>query len=298
MQIDPLLFLIMTELLLATAAVSIVLAVVWVSRRKRDRKAAATLVERIKEDQERRKQETQNILLNKFRFASEQADELATLIDHEEKRFYQVLINTYLRRDAAGFENMAVEYENAVNPYRVLEPPVQSEGGAGQAGDIDESAEISRLKEENKRLSEEVRITMETMGRMLNEYSAMFAGGGGDELDREKIRSMFQAEAANMDAKASAVGGEGSAEQESPEPTSEEAAGEQVMFGAEEEGGDKEEEGGNKEEEVVELADKDGGEVDTPDSPENTDVGEDGSEAAGDVTQEQKSESEESKPEQ
>ncbi len=279
MQIDPLLFLIMTELLLVTAAATVALMMVWISRRKRDRKAAVTLVERIKEDQERRKQETRNILLNRFRFAPEQAEELATLIDHEEKRFYQVLINTYLRRDAAAFENMAVEYENAVNPYRILEPP-QSEGGGGQAVGIDESPEMSRLKQENKRLSEEVRITMETMGRMLNEYSAMFAGGGGEELDREKIKSMFQAEAANMDAKAGADVGEGGAEQESPGGASEQAAGEQVMFGAEEEGHNKEE--------AVELADKAGAEVDAADLPENADASEDESEAP---------ESEESKPE-
>jgi hypothetical protein len=218
MQIDPLLFLIMTELLLVTAAVSVVLAVIWFSRKRRDKKAAMVLVARIKEDRARRKQETKDILVKRFGVAEGQAEELATTIDREEKRFYQILINTYLRRDVTVFENMYVEYESAVDPYRSLEVSQASEKPAGSGiGDINESAEMLRLKEENKRLSEEVRITMETMGRMLSEYSAMFAGGGGDDLDKEKIKSMFQEQAEGLEAKLEQ-------ERESREMANEEAA--------------------------------------------------------------------------
>jgi hypothetical protein len=218
MQIDPLLFLIMTELLLVTAAVSVVLAVIWFSRKRRDKKAAMVLVARIKEDRARRKQETKDILVKRFGVAEGQAEELTTTIDREEKRFYQILINTYLRRDVTVFENMYVEYESAVDPYRSLEVSQASEKPAGSGiGDINESAEMLRLKEENKRLSEEVRITMETMGRMLSEYSAMFAGGGGDDLDKEKIKSMFQEQAEGLEAKLEQ-------ERESREMANEEAA--------------------------------------------------------------------------
>jgi hypothetical protein len=198
MQIDPLLFLIMVELLVVTVAVSIGLAFIWFSRKRRDKKAAVTLVARIKEDRDRRKDETKDILNKRFGFTGDQLEELATTIDREEKRFYQVLINTYLRRDVAVLENIYIEYEGAVNPYRKLEPPLEAAPAASGTGDINESAEMLRLKEENKRLSEEVRITMETMGRMLNEYSAMFAGGGSDELDKEKIKSMFQEQAESL----------------------------------------------------------------------------------------------------
>jgi hypothetical protein len=230
MQIDPLLFLILVELLVVTAGVSIGLAAIWIFRKQRDKKAATVLVARIKEDRARRKQETKDILAKRFGFAEDQIDELATTIDREEKRFYQLLINTYLQRDVTIFENLYIEYESAVNPYRTLEPPLETAGADSGPGDINESAEILRLKEENKRLSEEVRITMETMGRMLNEYSAMFAGGGNDELDKEKIKSMFQEQAESLGEKLESAmeqqekeKAEAASTEESPEESSSEA---------------------------------------------------------------------------
>jgi hypothetical protein len=230
MQIDPLLFLVMTELLLVTAGVSIGLAAIWFTRRQRDKKAAVVLVQRIKEDRARRKQETKDILIKRFGFSEDQVGELATTIDREEKRFYQVLINTYLQRDVSVFENLYIEYESAVDPYRVLEPPLQAAGTGETTGEYDESPELMRLQTENKRLSEEVRITMETMGRMLNEYSAMFAGGGSEELDKDKIKSMFQEQAASLEekinAERAALGlSEAESAQESPEESSEESFG-------------------------------------------------------------------------
>jgi hypothetical protein len=49
-------------------------------------------------------------------------------------------------------------------------------GDATQLSGSDDE-EVAKLKEENERLSEELRVTMDTMGRMLNEYSTMFSGG-------------------------------------------------------------------------------------------------------------------------
>jgi hypothetical protein len=228
MQIDPLSFLIMVELLVVTAGVSIGLGTFWFVRKRRDKSAAVVLVARIKEDQDRRKEETRTILAKRFGFAEDQIEELATTIDREEKRFYQVLVNTYLRRDVTVFENMYVEYEAAVDPYRALEPPLQAADADG-SGDINESAEMGRLKEENKRLSEEVRITMETMGRMLNEYSAMFAGGGEEKLDKEKIKSMFQEQAESLGEKLDyAMEKQGIADAESKEESSEEPSSESL----------------------------------------------------------------------
>jgi hypothetical protein len=255
MQIDPLLFLIMTELLVVTAVVAIGLSVFWFVRKRRDKRAATVLVARIKEDRARRKEESKDILSKRFGFTGDQVEELATTIDREEKRFYQILINTYLRRDITVFENMYVEYESAVAPYRTMEPPLETASAASAGGDINESAEMLRLQEENKRLSEEVRITMETMGRMLNEYSAMFAGGGSEELDKEKIKSMFEEQAESLgekldtameqqaaeSAKESPAESSGEAMQESASPTDgaeqqqddleEQATEEPVMFG-------------------------------------------------------------------
>ncbi len=59
---------------------------------------------------------------------------------------------------------------------------------------------------ENKRLSGELGTTMDTMSRMLNEFSLMFAGGAGSDLDKDKLRHMFQKHEAIVNAEAAAEG--------------------------------------------------------------------------------------------
>ena len=87
------------------------------------------------------------------------------------------------------FQQTDVDVENLVLGYQSLalpEPaPEQSQT------DSDEHAEIERLKAENERLSEELRVTMDTMGRMLNEYSSMFAGGAENDVDKGQLMKLL-----------------------------------------------------------------------------------------------------------
>ena len=49
---------------------------------------------------------------------------------------------------------------------------------------------------------------MDTIGRMLNEYASMYAGGDGEELDKARLMEMFQAEAKKGDGAQAAAAGE------------------------------------------------------------------------------------------
>ncbi len=169
--ISSLWFMILIELLIATTLLSVLLIVFSVMRRLRDRRAAAEIVQKVKEDEARRTAETKKIMRHRFGFDDGKSEELAVRIDHEERAFYQNAINMYLRRDASALASLNITFEAAVDHYRTLQPP----GGSGSAKPVNESGELKRLKDENKRLSEEISVTMQTMGRMLSEYSAMFA---------------------------------------------------------------------------------------------------------------------------
>ena len=168
--ISSLWFMILLEALVVTTLIALVLIVLSVVRKNRDRKAAASIIEKIKEDEARRTAETKKILLHKFGFEDGDAEKLAVRTDRAERVLYQSIINMYLQRDASALEGLNITYETAVEPYRTLEPP-----GGGSGGPIDVSTEMAKLRTENKRLSEEIGVTMQTMGRMLSEYSAMFA---------------------------------------------------------------------------------------------------------------------------
>ena len=199
MQLDPLLLWFLGELLLVSLVSATVLGVRGVLGRRRDRAAARSLIEQIKETVDDRAQETREILTQRYGIAGDSLEELVSAISREEKRFYQTLIDLYLKRDAEALQSLHLAFGVAVAPYRSL-PIAQSQGATGsEADDVataadDDAAELGRLRDENERLSEELRITMDTMGRMLSEYSSMFAGGEDGELDKEKMIAMFQSE--------------------------------------------------------------------------------------------------------
>jgi hypothetical protein len=162
---------ILIELLVATTLISLVLIGLGVMRKMRDRKAAANIIHKIKEDEARRTAETKKVMLYKYGFEDGDAEKLAVRIDRAERILYQSIINMYIQRDASALEGLNISFESSVEPYRTLEPP----GGTGTSGaPVNESEELKNLKEENKRLSEEIAVTMQTMGRMLSEYSIMF----------------------------------------------------------------------------------------------------------------------------
>ncbi len=205
MQIDSFLFLLLVELLLVTTAVAITVVVVSMSRKQKDKRAVRSLVGRIKEDRLRRKDETRDLLISRYGLDEDAAKELSTQIDRGERYFYQTMINTYMHRDHLLLENLNVEFESSVEPYRslevkglakVTEAATESEAeellaAGGEAGG--DSAECERLRIENVRLSQELRITMETMGRMLNEYSNMFGGGAdSDGAGQRQLLEMFE----------------------------------------------------------------------------------------------------------
>ncbi len=179
--ISSLWYMILIELLIATTLVSVVLIGLKFVRGQKDRAAAAILVQKLKEDGGRRKEETKKLLQDKFGFESAVAEEIATKARREERKFYQYAINFYLRRDAMSFENLNIDFEGAVDAYRSLEPPGVGGGSTEEVVATDESGEIRRLTIENKRLSDEVGVTMQTMSRMMDEFSSMFAGGAESE---------------------------------------------------------------------------------------------------------------------
>lgn len=217
---------ILIELLIATTLVSMLLIALGVMRRLRGRKAATLLIQKIKEDEGRRITETKKILSHKFGFDDETAAKIAVKISHGERTLYQEVINFYLRRAPSGLENLNLTFEGAVDPYRTLDPPGR-DGSGKSPGD---AKEMQRLKEENKRLSEEIGVTMQTMGRMLSEYSAMFSQKAEDaakeitenaKSDEDSVpgddhaEEAAQVEMQDSEAKESQSGDEGQAEDSS-----------------------------------------------------------------------------------
>ena len=209
-------------LLVMGAAATVV--VQW-RRIGRDRAAVARLVATVRAQMPERRAGARD-LLGRTGMLGQVLDEATDRIAQGELRLYEVYANAYLDRDAGAVARLNEVVDAAIAPYRALGVAAPADTDIVVANAHPEAppgvdpAEYERLKDENQRLSAELQVTLDTMSRMLSEYSAMFAGGADAALDKEKLREMFQAEdspqeqapseastQATIDAKGAAGGG-------------------------------------------------------------------------------------------
>jgi hypothetical protein len=152
--------------------------------RARARKAVEELVDKVKAGRVSREDAVRAFLGERFGLSAGELDAAAVPIVREETKLYQAFANLYLRRDSAAAAAFDLSFEAAVQPYWALSGgsagPAHTETGA-------DPVEIARLEDENKRLAEELQITMDTMTRMLSEYSAVF--GSGDAQAASQLTS-------------------------------------------------------------------------------------------------------------
>ena len=154
--------------------VFVALVVSWVrnrAARRRDRKAMQALVARVKQAKPEREALIGQFLSEQMGLAGEVLGHARVTMLRAELGLLQRFAYLYSKRDAAKASHFDSDLEVAIQPYHAL----AIAGDAPAEGEVDDS-ELERLQTENARLSEELRVTMETMSRMLSEYSTLFVG--------------------------------------------------------------------------------------------------------------------------
>ncbi len=152
-------------------------------RRKRiDRKAALAVAHRIKEETPARLEALRRILGEALGYTGDPLEEAVQRLSRKERLLYQRILNLYVKRDAAALGQVTIDVENHTAGCLALAPrgeAVQGDAPEPAEGGAESDSEVAGLREENERLEQELRITMETMTRMLDEYSTMFGGDAG-----------------------------------------------------------------------------------------------------------------------
>ncbi|MCG8069454.1 MAG: hypothetical protein JAY84_16505 [Candidatus Thiodiazotropha taylori] len=172
-EISSLSAMIIAEVMLGLVILSGLLLLFTLLRKQRIRKAAHHLAERVQADKEKRSERLKKLLAEQYQLQSPQLDQTLHGIVQTEMTLYQNMLNGFLKDDQVYLQQIDVDVENLVLAYQALAGNVS---GAGGSDDVS-SDEVEALKAENERLAEELKVTMDTMGRMLNEYSTMFADG-------------------------------------------------------------------------------------------------------------------------
>ncbi len=190
-EVNSVWFMVLWELVLLLIAVDVAILVRFVIRRRREKASIERLVALVRRDEERRKKETRNLLEKKYGYSDEKLEKTTKKIIREEKRIYQMLANLFTTRDNLAIENLSIAFEEAVEPYRTLDlPRIVEESDVG-GEEKDNNAEAKRLKEQNQRLSDELKITMNTISRMLHEYSNIAPETGADEEKQDAVAELI-----------------------------------------------------------------------------------------------------------
>jgi hypothetical protein len=175
------------ELLLV---VVVLLAVAFVRSRaqhKRDLEAVRSLVAKIRKGKPEREQKIAAFLEQRMGLSGDALNQAKVAMLRAELGLLQRFAGVYRQRDAALAARFHDDLFAALEPYHALVASADAGADVSAAATADalvepvEARELERLRKENARLSDELQITMETMSRMLNEYSSMFVGGEPDD---------------------------------------------------------------------------------------------------------------------
>lgn len=183
-EVSQLILLVLVETTIGLLILSGVLLFFTLRRKGRIREAAHHLAQRVQGDKPARGERLKTLLQEKYGYEGKELDQAVHDITQAEMRLFQNLINGYIKDDQVHLQQVDVDEENLVLAYQELKAPAGASAPVQEVEAGEGADEMVRLQEENQRLSDELRVTMDTMGRMLNEYSSMFAGGSDTPLSR------------------------------------------------------------------------------------------------------------------
>ncbi len=184
-EIDPIIIMAMGEALLVLLITIIVMVALAMKRKNNDKKAAETLVSKLKKERSARDEKIRCMLNGKYCYEDGDLDSLVRKFSKSERRFYQKFITTYLNRDHEKLSKLDREFDAATDPFFNIELPSSAE-----ATNDAEKQSISQLQLENEKLKEELGVSMKTLGRMLGEYANIL-----DEEKQEEKKEVVEASA-------------------------------------------------------------------------------------------------------
>lgn len=167
----------------------VVIIIISMKKKKKDRSAASKLVDQIKHQSDARRQSAGAFLKDKYRLEGHDLTKAIEAIDKSEKRFFQKVINLYLKRDAEALSSLDATVAEMIDVYKSLSPVMPD---ANAKVDKSQQEELEKLREANANLVEELSITKETMANMIAEFGNMFGGGSDHELAKHEVVEKVQ----------------------------------------------------------------------------------------------------------
>ncbi len=187
----------LTLILLAEASFILLvtlIVVLWlqIKAKSKQKKAVEQLVSQIKKQSQARTEETGSFLQEAYDLSDTELTVAVKNIDKQERRFFQKLVDVLSRSEPSQITSLDASVAELVDTYKSLKPkPIEE---VAKPGEADNSADdLEALRTENANLTEELKITRETMSGMISEFGNMFGGGEDNDLDSSEVADRFAA---------------------------------------------------------------------------------------------------------
>lgn len=191
MEINPLLFFSLVEALMVFVLCTFILGYLYFSKKGKQSDAVQNLVKKLKKVKKTRITHHSSFLINTLKYEESLAKKIAQDFVKTEMAFYERIVSIFSHNNLIILERLDKTTGRLIDCYQKLKLPASaSSTEIDTAGGDENGAEINQLKTENQRLSDELRATMDTMGKMLSEYTTMY--GGGEPPDNTLISKMLK----------------------------------------------------------------------------------------------------------
>ena len=188
MEISPLILIFWGEVTFLMAGALIFIGVSSVVKKRKGRKFISEMFSSITSDRDNRKQQLRDAL-TAYGLEGENLENKITEIDKEEQQLYKRIAHMYHKRSDVMLSNLPIAIEASTKPYLELNLTAVTSEGADSDVDLED---YKALQEQNQQLQDELAVSMETIGRMLSEYSSMFNTEDDADLDKNKIMEAFE----------------------------------------------------------------------------------------------------------
>ena len=173
-ELSPVVVIILFESLVILILLIFIIPLVSRNKKNAAQNAAEILVKKLKKNKNSRSDQLEKILTDATSLQDEQRNQLMEEVADNEKTFYQYVLRMFFNRDTELLKKIDKQVQNISEPYCKLL------GNIAPAVDDDAlkkaQQEISHLKKQLQKQSQQMETAMRTMNELSVEYTQIFSG--------------------------------------------------------------------------------------------------------------------------
>ena len=151
----------------------------------RHRNAVKKLVSQVNHQSDVRIKETGSFLQDIYALDGPELKKAVKDIDKREKKFFQKIIDMFLRGETSLLAAMDAAVAELVEPYKNFKPKIET----SVESETEKTAliKVESLGAENEKLKLELQATKDKLQDMIAEFGNMFGGGSDHELAKHEV---------------------------------------------------------------------------------------------------------------